>query len=117
MSVDLSVCINLTPRIDETNIHVAGFVVDNYLKLEKDYQLWDAIKSLKSNNLPVPLEWDNHDDGYVEMEEDYYGEPIKFVKAEQFKLIDTKDLSEWNKAVFAFLTNIPGSTWVVLYWH
>ena len=57
------------------------------------------------------------DDGLKFAETDRYGQRLTFTTPEQLHSIQTiDDLSEWNRAVLAFLLTLPAGTKIVLYW-
>src|SRR5205807_2669341 len=50
-------------------------------------------------------------------EKDRYGNPLTFTTPEQLEAIrDINEISDWNRAVMAFLFALPSGTRIVLYW-
>jgi hypothetical protein len=56
--------------------------------------------------------------GYMEIDEDAYGEKIRFIKAKDFIKIlkDVKDLSPWDIGILEFLKHLDDLT-IALYYH
>jgi len=58
------------------------------------------------------------DEGLEEVTTDAYGDPLKFVYAEEFENIDPEEIiNEWNKAVLIFLRSLPPKIPILLWWH
>ena len=57
------------------------------------------------------------DDGLKFDQNDRYGHPLTFTTPEQLRALRTPDdISDWNRAVIAFVLALPPGTPVVLYW-
>lgn len=89
------------------------------------YDLWDAINILPQIDIPKPLicffardEQGEH--VYGEIVETPYGNRMKFVTASDLlTLSDHEHVQDnWrNKAVWAYLAEMPHDWPIVLYWH
>jgi hypothetical protein len=56
-------------------------------------------------------------DGLKQDDKDRYGEPLTFTTSELLdELPAIEDISQWNRAVLAFLFSLPPETKIVLYW-
>jgi hypothetical protein len=87
------------------------------LRLDRDYNLFDQFVVLTREPIPTDIKVDWYsDDGVQRIKEDAYGNLLRFVRAGEFNKIELKKTSQWNKAVFSFLRQIPPDTPVVLYW-
>ena len=90
------------------------------LRLSRNYELFDAIKALPSNELPpdTTVEW-YEDNGIERQTADMYGEPLRYIQAGEFRnlVFDCRKTEQWNVAVIRFLQELPRETPVVLWWH
>lgn len=48
---------------------------------------------------------------------DAYGRPLTFVTAGQLRVLRVEESSPWNRALGMFLSVLPLTTPIVLYWH
>lgn len=93
------------------------------LELGSDYDLHDKIKQLPA--LPVPPSFRSFSgqvetfEGtcYGETKETPYGEPVLFVRAGDICSIRLKDATYVERAIWAYLKELPRHTKVALYWH
>ena len=77
----------------------------------------DAVPCLVQP-LPVGLKVGHYeDDGLKFDEKDRYGQALTFTTPMQLQALrEVKEISEWNRAVLAFLLVLPPDTKIVLYW-
>lgn len=57
------------------------------------------------------------DDGRREADSDALGRPLTFVTAGQLRLLHVEQSNPWNRALGMFLSVLPLTTPIVLYWH
>lgn len=115
MGVDLA----LSP-IDNACATMAslGFLCFNRLDTDRDYRLQDAVRAIAKTDGTNGQIWGTYqDDGLDRSGEDAYGEPLMSLPAVKLLAARHDDMSEWNRAVWAFLEAMPPETPVVLYWH
>ncbi len=117
MGVDLTLAFNVVPQV-APQIGGMRFLAYSRLRLSRNYDTWDLIKSVPSHPLPEPIDWYD-DEGIKSVIVDPYGEPLRYAKAGDLGAIwdELPAGDRWNLAVFLFLAGIPSETWVVLYWH
>jgi hypothetical protein len=94
------------------------------LRVERRSELWEEIDKLGKLNIPQPLfcgEASNNEGEscYGETSFDRYGYMLKFVYARE--LAELRDLpsvkDDWrNRAVWAYISELPGDIRIVLYW-
>lgn len=95
------------------------------IEIERRRELWPAIEALPQANIPKPLSCflarsEGGDHCYGEAETTPYGDRMKYTTAGD--LLTLKDLpavnDHWrNKAVWAYLAQMPAQWPIVLYWH
>lgn len=87
---------------------------------------WDAIKEVRQSEIPQPLYCHlarNADDSetiYGQITEDPYGEPLMWTTAGRLAALADQDeaRTSWrNRAVFAWLAQMPEDHMIVLYWY
>jgi hypothetical protein len=68
--------------------------------------------------LPAGLKVGHYEeDGLKFTETDRYGHALTFTTPEQLQALrNVEDVTEWNRAVLAFLLALPSDTRIVLYW-
>ncbi len=68
--------------------------------------------------LPEGLKIGHYEDAGLHYDDkDRYGEPLTFTTPELLREMPALgDICEWNRAVLAFLVNLPPGTRIVLYW-
>jgi hypothetical protein len=118
MGVDL----RLLPVFTDSNDFICSFSV---LELERRRELWPLINDLPQYELPAPLScWtariENGEHGYGKLTETAYGDPPKWVTA--LALVGLRDAEPVrdnyvNRAVWAYLAELPPETRIVLDWH
>lgn len=116
MGVDLKLLPLLTPDF---------WAAHDILRLERRSELWPAIQALPQLDIPKPLSCyeartPEGEPCYGPVETDPYGNRMKWVTAGA--LLTLKDhesiRDDWqNRAVWAYLANIPEDWPIVLYWH
>lgn len=101
------------------------------LDTDRDYSLYDAIKELSKETLPlvgIKFSCDNGDDRRPDGERKYgratvdsYGDRLTYTTAGILSSLCYPDfiwsLSEVNQATLAYLRTLPSNWIVVLYWH
>lgn len=95
------------------------WLCSNRLTLDRDYDLQERIKALPSYpTYPAKnIQW-YEDDGVKDRATDAYGDPLRFVRAVQFRrVLDDQCRSEWNLAALKFIQALPPLTPIVLWWH
>lgn len=99
------------------------------LELERRRELWDPIYSMETESgEPAPENFTSYrgdpgadgEHGYGKTTKTPYGDRIRFVSA--FLLCKLKDheavRDNWkNRAIWAYLAELPPETKVALYWH
>ena len=77
----------------------------------------DAVPCLVQP-LPAGLKVGHYEDAGLKFDEkDRYGHDLTFTTPEQMQALrDVDELSEWNRAVMAFLFALPPGTRIVFYW-
>ena len=93
-------------------------LLSNAQVLDRNYELFDAIKALPAVAVPeAPLAYDD-DEGLKPTATDSYGDQLTQVWAGVLAGIpeETWGRSEWNRAALAYLRTIPPDTPVVLWW-
>jgi hypothetical protein len=107
-----------------TNFREQGgeFLATASLRFDRDPRLLllfssDARPTLVQP-LPTGLKIGHYEDAGLKFDEkDRYGRPLTFTTPEQVRALrDIQDISEWNRAVLAFLVSLPPGTCIVLYW-
>ena len=92
------------------------------LRLDRDARLLSLLSKDADpclvQPLPAGLKVGHYeDDGLRFDDKDRYGNPLTFTTPEQVGAIRTLDeLSDWNRAVLAFLFALPPDARIVLYW-
>jgi hypothetical protein len=111
MGVDLKVCPIQYDGID-------WWLLNNGLETDRDYDFQEAVNALSVAEVPARYRVTKYDDdGLKDVTETPYGDPIMFVRASEFRRLQYEPVSEWNRAVLAFLRAAPPETPIVLWWH
>lgn len=95
------------------------------VQLERRRELWDPIIELPQRDVPKPLSCylallPNGERGYGVLTEDPYGGSLKWTTPEDLlKLRNREEVQDnWqNRAVWAWLAELPLDWPIVLYWH
>lgn len=92
------------------------------LDMAKDYDLWDAIESAPRLSVATELGkvWGFFGDDNAPIEDsDPYGNPYQFTTAGELCQATSGfvDMTDRNRAAFAYLRVIPALTPVILGWH
>lgn len=101
------------------------------LQLERRRELWDPIAEIeKAHGQPAPTnfasyvaripdgEWKD-ESGYGKVEKTPYGDPVRMVPASALlALRDHRGVKDnpANRATWAYLAELPGATWIALWW-
>lgn len=111
MGIDLRLC----PVRD--GLRDKWWLLDNRLKLDKDYSLHtDIMQLLKRTVVPSDVKVQYYSDRGIEtITETPYGEELMYVMSDEFNKITRKDLSFWNIQVIRFLSRLE-PTPILLYW-
>ncbi|MBI4434525.1 hypothetical protein HY635_01795 [Candidatus Uhrbacteria bacterium] len=64
-------------------------------------------------DIRIPL----YGDGRREIDSDAFERPLTFVTAGQLRMLRVEESSPWNRALGMFLSALPLTTPIVLYWH
>lgn len=117
MGVDLT----LMPMLSEHSLDAAH----DLIQLERRRELWDPIVALPQKPIPKPLacyvaRGPTGDPAYGDEFETPYGEPITYTTAAD--LLTLKDhegvQDNWqNRAVWAYLAQMPATYPIALWWH
>ncbi len=118
MGVDLTL---LPFDADRANLSFSHSV----LGIERRRELWDLILEMEIDVVPNGFtsylsRLENGETGYGETMETPYGEPLKYTKAE--RLVSLAHHEEVrnnfkNRAVWAYLMELPPETKIALYWR
>ena|SRR5258706_10591740 len=90
--------------------------------LAKDYDLWERIDALPQKEIPQPISCYLATDGSGEKKyglilKTPYGKPITYVTASDLLQIDLSEDASWReKAVWAYLAQMPPDRQICLYW-
>ena len=116
MGVDLTLMPVYTPD---------SWLCHDNIDLNRRRELWDAIESLPQLAIPRPVQSflatnADGDTAYGSLSEDPYGQPLKYTTAGD--LLSLKEHpaitdNHKNRAIWAFLAEMPPAWPVVLYWH
>lgn len=95
------------------------------IQLERRRDLWDQIAELRQQDVPEKLSCylartAEGETCYGDIDQDCYGDALKWTTpAELLKLKDYHEVQDnWqNKAVWAWLAEVPPDWPIVLYWH
>jgi hypothetical protein len=95
---------------------------DQGLTFDRDYKIFGQIcdDRPKIEPHPCPDDWQIQiydDDGIRDCKEDCYGTKLTYLFAFELKKLDMSDISEWNKAIKAFIDALPDDMKVILWWH
>lgn len=98
------------------------FLATAAIRFDRDEGLFsqlvaEAIPSL-TRPLPVGVKVGHHEDAGLEWAEvDRHGQPLTYTTpADLRRLRMPEDLAPWNRAVLAFLLELPDDARIVLYW-
>ena len=99
----------------------ADFSLDS-IELDRDYEMFDLIREVKNENgREVPRLGITAflDKGYKKLYEDAYGDTIVSVQAGKLKkkLANYKADGWKNKAIIAFINELPYELEIWIYWH
>ncbi len=106
-----------------------AWVSHSMLDLERRRALWPAVEALSSQEIPEPLSCylNRVPDGsyqgepcYGYIEKDPYGNRLRWTTAKELlKLSNHESVQDnyLNRAVWAYLAQIPPDWKIVLYWH
>lgn len=89
------------------------------LDLERCSHLWPQIRALPSEPIPQPFSF-YQNEGYGPRSEDGYGNPLRYVTAGALvTLADRPSVTDnWkNRAVWAYLAEMPPDWPIIIYWH
>ena len=92
------------------------------LRFDRDHRILSAFSSESSpcivQAMPPGLKVGHHDDEGLRFDDkDKYGYPLTFTTPEQLRLLPAiEQISDWNRAILAFLLTLPSGTRIVLYW-
>jgi len=96
----------------------AGWLLHNRISLERNYHLFDAIKSLTSPQPApdscLPAFWYS-DEGLRETYTDAYGDPLTYLLPKDFERLESE--YPYNQAVIDFMRNLPPDMPIVLWWN
>ena len=120
MGIDLTLVMTW-PFVNPARNLSSDFFPANKIDLDRDSELWDCIRKLPSNQLPMEMRW-FEDDGLKSRTDDRYDTPLRYVRAADIAARigprgEDRPWSRWNAAVMEFLGRIDPETWVVLFWH
>lgn len=99
------------------------------LGFDQDYRIFGQLKDIsggKDNKpviqpKPIPVQmWVQmyEDEGIDETREDRYGDELTFVYAQQLKKLEVpEDADPKNKAIKAFIDELPNDTPIILQWR
>ncbi len=93
------------------------------LQCNRDSELFEKIQKLKSIRVPPDFgTFHCRDDEYEQphygnTQETPYGEPVEYVLAHDLVKITPDDTGYVNKAVWAYLKELPPRTKVALFWR
>lgn len=115
MGVDL----RLLPFDADSGISFSHTILD----CDRDYPMFDAIQELDA--LPVPEGFTSfsgrcdecHDTCYGKTLKDPYGSPVLYVTASLLVSVKHDQMSQKNRAIWAYLEHLAPSTKIALYWH
>ena len=112
MGIDLTIVPQNFPQLND---HLAytrlGFMF-------RDYDYFDELQKI-SRPLNEVFRWYD-DEGLTKRDDDKYGDKLTFIMASDFlkvKKVGKRKLSDWDKAIFAFIKALEPSTKLVLFWH
>jgi hypothetical protein len=99
----------------------------NILQLERDYELFSQFTEIGRGYPPphIPTEplpaglrvWTYQDEGAEEQDTDAYDERLTFTRGLHLRALRLpEDATPWNRAVVAFLREVPEAVPVVLWW-
>ena len=115
MGVDL----RLLPFDADSSISFSHTILD----CDRDYPMFDAIQELGA--LPAPKTFTSfsgrcdkcHSICYGQTLEDPYGSPVLYVTASLLVSVKHDQMSQKNRAIWAYLEHLAPSTKIALYWH
>lgn len=101
---------------------------NNRIELSRDYNLFSQITNIGRGNAepvcsPRPLP---HDAQFIPSmpysieypHQDPYGAPLTGLSAGELSNVEVPaDATQWNRAVFAMIRELPPETLIVLWWH
>ena len=96
------------------------------LRLERNRELWSEIEKLPRNPIPQALSCyqavspTTGDPCYGDVERDPYGTPLTYITAADLLSLKNHEAvqGDWmNRAVWAYLAEMPGDWPIVLYWY
>ena len=92
------------------------------LPLWRRRELWPLLDDLLPKNLDRAISCyvGRDDDGelcYGELLEDCYGRPLTYLTVAQLLTVDRSLVNDGNKAIWAYLGELPPETKIVIYWH
>ena len=102
------------------------WVSHDMLSFERRYKLWDAIRKIESHQIPQPLHCylaqsaDGEGPSYGDVSLDPYGDHLRWVHAGDLAGLRQLECAsdDWkNRAVFAYLDEMPKSHKIVLWWY
>jgi hypothetical protein len=108
------------------------FTGDNFshtmLDLERRSGLWECITAIENMfgwNVPIPFysfygTMKNGERGYGDTQTTPYGDRLKYVHVKQLKPLSSNQyvLDNYNnRAVWAYLEQLPDDVQIALYWH
>ncbi len=112
MGLDLTLKMDIIPYAKR---HF-DFLLSNRLRLDRNYDLFDAIKKLPSYDLSEYTLSDYWDEGIREISEDPYGEKLRYIYSHDLAKIEIENISDWNKAVLMLFKHLEANIKIILYW-
>lgn len=94
--------------------------IHNFLNCERDNHLFDQIMKIVSS--PVPPDFkgfhstDEADYVYGNITKDAYGEELTYVNVKDLTNLKPNSESQTNKAIWAYLKQLPPEGKIALYW-
>jgi len=91
------------------------------LPLERRYDLQDEIRRLEPREFgrKISSYIGRNKDGetcYGDTDNDCYGEVLTYLTAGELLLVDKATIEYRNKAVWAYLAELPSDTKIIIYW-
>jgi hypothetical protein len=111
MGIDLTICPDHTPSV------AAWHLSYTRMGMGRDYELFERIKALRSRELPDDVKFSWYDDeGIVGRRDDPYGEPLRYVFADDLAKVDPGG-HPLSRAAIAYVGQLDAESRVVLWWH